>query len=77
MRLSARASRSRPEPTKPPRAQEPEAIDWGAEILALEPPEGGTCDLYPLNKAGHSLVPAGEAAALIEHGFRVASAKKA
>jgi hypothetical protein len=59
-------------------ADEPEAIDWGAEILALEPPEGGgACDLYPTNKAGHSLVPAGEAAALLEHGFRVASGKKA
>jgi hypothetical protein len=55
-----------------PVAEEPaEIVDPAAYMIPMVHPDNGTCDLYETNEAGHLLVPALEAAAMIDHGFVV------
>lgn len=41
-------------------------------LIPMTHPDGGTCDLYKSDASGCILVPAIEAAAMLEHGFVVA-----
>ncbi|GHH09344.1 hypothetical protein GCM10008023_05910 [Sphingomonas glacialis] len=41
------------------------------QTVAMVHPDGGTCDLYPLNAEGQIVVPLGDVPLMREHGFRM------
>lgn len=54
---------------------DPAIADLNAGLIAMYHPDGGSCDLYGKGADGDILVPASEAASMIEHGFIVREAE--
>jgi hypothetical protein len=52
---------------------DPALTELNSGLIAMAHPDGGTCDAYETDADGNLLVPASDAASMIEHGFVLAA----